>query len=77
MAELTATILTLAGAAVTIRKIIRSVKTASQELLALANEITDLQLVFDEIEGVQEVIQSQYVTVVTIHMTFPFALTLQ
>lgn len=41
---LTASIFTLAGTGVTVGKIIRSLKNAPNELLALANEISDLEV---------------------------------
>jgi hypothetical protein len=67
MAELTATVLALAGAAATITKVIRSLKNAPQELLALSNEIIDLQVVFDEIGRILVIVRSQYVRISRFH----------
>lgn len=58
---LTASIFTLAGTGVTVGKIIRSLKNAPNELLALANEISDLEVLFHEIQRIQGELESKLV----------------
>lgn len=52
---------TLAGTGVTVGKIIRSLKNAPNELLSLANEISDLEVLFHEIQRIQGDLESKLV----------------
>jgi predicted nucleic acid-binding Zn-ribbon protein len=50
---LTASILTLLGAAAQLGKLINSIHNAPAELLALSNEVNDLSIVYRELENVR------------------------
>lgn len=54
MADLTASILTLLGAAAQLGKLINSIHNAPIELLALSNGVNDLCIVYRELEKVRK-----------------------